>query len=188
MSMVADSLIATRVTAATKTRFATLAQCQGLSESALLKRLIDGALLMAVVAQPQIPEAVEPVDPVAQSGRISVRLRTDDLSMLRERATARALPTGTYVSYLVRSHLRRLAPLPTVELSALKRSLAEVGAIGRNLNQIARALNQGEAPSGPTRSDALALLRALTGLRDHIKALISANLNSWDVGYEKTNH
>lgn len=186
--MAADALIAARVSSGTKERFATLARCQGLSESALLKRLIEAALLTAAVIQPQISESVEPVDPVARSGKVSVRLRTDDLLLLRERARARSLPTGTYVSYLVRAHLRRVTPLPAQELAALKRSLAEVGAIGRNLNQIARAVNLGEAPNGPTRSDAQALLRALTGLRDHIKALIHANLTNWEVGYEKANH
>lgn len=189
--MVADSLIATRVTASTKERFAALARSQGLSESALLKRFIDAALLTAILILPPAPEVVEivePVEPVPQGGKIAVRLRTDDLLLLRERAKVRQLPTGTYVSYLVRSHLRRLAPLPTVELSALERSLAEVGAIGRNLNQIAHAVNQGQAPSGPSRSDAHALLRALSGLRDAIKALINANLTSWEVGYEKASH
>jgi hypothetical protein len=187
--MVADSLIATRVTSRTKERFAALARSQGLSESALLKRFIDAALLTAAIVQPPPePEVIEEMEPVPHSGKVAVRPRTDDLLLLRERAKVRELPTGTYVSYLVRSHLRRLAPLPTVELSALERSLAEVCAIGRNLNQIARAVNQGEAPSGPSRSDALTLLRAPSGLRDHIKALISANLTSWDVGHEKASH
>ena len=81
-----------------------------------------------------------------------------------------------------------LTPLPTAELVALKRSVAEVSAIGRNLNQIARALNQGERASGPSRADLQALLRALDGLRVHIKALINANLASWRSGYEKANH
>jgi hypothetical protein len=36
-----------------------------------------------------------------------------------------------------------------VELEALKRSVAEVGAIGRNINQIARAVNQQQWPGGP---------------------------------------
>jgi hypothetical protein len=63
-----------------------------------------------------------------------------------------------------------------------------VGAIGRNLNQIARAVNRGETPTGPSRADLQALLRALTGLRDHFKALITANLESWKIGYEKASY
>ena len=98
------------------------------------------------------------------------------------------MPTSTYVSFLVRSHLRTLTPLPTAELVALKRSVAEMSAIGRNINQIARAFNQGERASGPSKADLQALLRALNGLRIHIKELINANLASWRTGYEKTNH
>jgi hypothetical protein len=119
------------------------------------------------------------------SGRISVRLRDDDLVLLRERARARQMPTSTYVSLLVRSHLRALKPLPTAELDALRRSMLEVAAIGRNLSQIARAVNEGQWPHGPNRNDLVAMIRALTDLKDNFKRVISANLNSWDAGSEK---
>lgn len=183
--MAATALISARVTADMKERFAAVARQQEQSESVLLKRLVEAALVTAVVAKPQ---AIEQVEPVAASGKVSVRLRPDDLLLLRERATARAMPTGTYVSLLVRSHLRLLTPLPTAELAVLKRSVAEISAIGRNLNQIARAFNQGDRPGGPSREDLHALLRVLDGSRVDIKALINANLASWRSGYEKTNH
>jgi hypothetical protein len=183
--MVADSLITARVTSEMKERFAAAARCQALSESALLKRLVEAALLTATTSQPAVTETVEPV-PI--DGKITVRLRTDDLLLLRERAKARVMPTSTYVSFLIRSHLRALTPLPTSELEALKRSVAEVSAIGRNLNQIARAANQGERPNGPSKADLQALLRALMGLRVHMKVLINVNLASWRSGYEKANH
>jgi len=183
--MIADSLITARVTCEMKERFAAAARCQELSQSALLKRLVEAALLTVTPVQPPVGETVEPV-PV--DGKISVRLRTDDLLMLRERAKARVMPTSTYVSLLIRSHLRALTPLPTPELDALKRSVAEISVIGRNLNQIARAVNQGERPNGPSKADLHSLLRALDGLRVHIKALINANLASWGRGHEKANH
>jgi hypothetical protein len=184
--MIADSLITARVTSEMKERFAAAARCQALSESALLKRLMEAALLTATAFQPAVTETVGPV-PI--DGKITVRLRTDDLLLLRERAKARVMPTSTYVSFLIRSHLRALTPLPTAELDALKRSVAEVGAIGRNLNQIARAVNLGELPGGgPSRADLRALIRALDALRVHIKALINGNLASWGKGHEKANH
>jgi hypothetical protein len=52
---------------------------------------------------------------------------------------------------LVRAHLHSLAPLPKEELLAFKRSIAEVAAVGRHLNLIARALNQGLRSAGPGR-------------------------------------
>lgn len=92
------------------------------------------------------------------------------------------MPTSTYVSLLVRSHLSSRAPLPTAELAALKQSVAEIGAIGRNINQIARAVNQGQWPAGPNKADLRAILQALGAMRDHVKALINVNLASWSGG------
>jgi hypothetical protein len=183
--MTANLLIAARVTPDIKARFAGLAHQQGVTESALLKGLVEAALVPIAGLRPQSPDIVEPVN---ESGRLSIRLRSDDLLLLRERAGGRALPTSTYVSLLIRSHLRAITPLPTAELDALKRSVAEISAIGRNLNQIARAVNQGERPNGPNKADLHALLRALEGLRVHIKGLINANLVSWRTGHEKANH
>jgi hypothetical protein len=84
--MIADSLITARVTTEMKERFAAAARCQALSESALLKRLVGAALLTATTPQSAVTETVEPV-PI--DGKITVRLRTDDLLLLRERANAR---------------------------------------------------------------------------------------------------
>src|SRR5580693_9097443 len=102
--MVADSLITARVTSDMKERFAALARYQALSESALLKRLVEAALVAVSAVEPEVPPNI--VEPVPIDGRISVRLRTDDLRTLRDRAKARMMPTSTYVSLLIRSHLR----------------------------------------------------------------------------------
>jgi hypothetical protein len=184
--MNADALIAARVPADTKQRFAAVARHQGVSESVLLRRLVDAALITAV---PSKEPAVERVESVGVTGKISVCLRPDDFTLVRERAAGRQMPTGTYVAHLVRSHLRNLSPLPTTELKTLKCSIAELGAIGRNLNQIARALNYGEERRpGPDAPYLRTLLKVLTGLRDDTKALITANVLSWQVGYEKKSH
>jgi hypothetical protein len=60
------------------------------------------------------------------------------------------MPAATYVSFVVRSHLRRLAPTPDVELKALKHAIGEIGAIGRNLNQIAHIANHSGLHAPPT--------------------------------------
>jgi hypothetical protein len=73
--------------------------------------------------------------------------------------------------------------LPHLELAVLKRSVAEIGAIGRNINQIARAVNQQQWPSGPDPAALSEMSRVLTVMRAQIKALINANLSSWDSGH-----
>ena len=98
-----------------------------------------------------------------------IRLRPDDQILLRERAAARGMPPATYVSVLTRSHLRSLAPLPAEQLLAFKHAIGELGSIGRNLNQIARAANQGQLVTSPGRDDLTAILRVCGTLRDSLK-------------------
>ena len=180
--MSSNTHLQTWVSRDTKERFAAVAGAQGVSESALLKRLVEVLIGPAVAGDATLTPAMS----VPPSERMSVRLRADDVLLLRERAMARGMPRSTYVSLLVRSHLRRLAPLPDVELKALKHAIGEVSAIGRNLNQIARAVNLGDSAAAVTRADLHALLRACTGLRDAVKALVNRNLDSWEAGYETT--
>ncbi|HEY2662780.1 MAG TPA: plasmid mobilization relaxosome protein MobC [Candidatus Binataceae bacterium] len=162
----------------TKTRFAAVARHQGLSDSALLKRLVDMMLEAG-----NTPDGVVSGARAGRVARFSVRLRPDDQILLRERAAARGMPAATYVSVLTRAHLRALSPLPKEELLALRRVVSELGSIGRNINQIARSANQAGRVSGPSREDLRAILRVCEGLRDHFKALLSANIRSWEQGY-----
>ena len=164
----------------TKERFAAVSRHQGLSESAMLKRLVD--LMLQTAAAAEIPAIPAP----RRSGgvsRLTVRLRSDDWVLLRERAAARGMPPATYVSVLTRAHLRGLAPLPKEELLALRRAVSELGSIGRNLNQIARVANQGERIGGLGREELKAMLKVCGGLRDHVKELLSANIRSWEQGH-----
>jgi hypothetical protein len=170
--------LTTWVNRETKTRFTAVARHQGVSDSALLKRLIDTML--------QAGNAAEGVATDGRAGRVSrfsIRLRPDDQILLRARAAARGMPAATYVSVLTRTHLRALSPLPKEELLALRRTVSELGRIGRNLNQIAQAANQGERANGPSREDLRAILKVCVGLRDHVKGLLSANIKSWEQGY-----
>jgi len=84
---------------------------------------------------------------------------------------------------LLRAHLRAVTPLPDRELAELRLAVGELGMIGRNLNQIARVANQTGQVTGPTPTDLRALLRALEGLRDHVKGLMLANAKSWESGH-----
>jgi hypothetical protein len=89
------------------------------------------------------------------------------------------LASATYVAVLVRSHLSGATPLPRAEYLALRQSILELTAIGRNLNQIARAINQGGHSALPGRTEVSAMLRVAEGLRDHFKELLKANAASW---------
>jgi hypothetical protein len=95
------------------------------------------------------------------------------------------MPAATYVSVLVRAHLRSLTPLPKDELLALKRSIAELAAIGRNINQIVKIANEGGGFPGSVREELRAMLRICEALRENTKALLKANLRSWSAGHSE---
>lgn len=161
-------------------RFAAIANHEGMSESALLRRMI---LLMLHSTKPQAESAMRLSRRSTRETRITLRLRLDDQQLLKERASARGMPAATYVSVLVRSHLRSLAPLPKEELLTLRRTVSELGRIGRNLNQIARAANQLQKVTALQQDDLRAIFRLCEGLRDHVKSLLKANIASWEIGY-----
>jgi hypothetical protein len=183
--MAADAFIQCRVTSETKALIRALAGQQQITESALVKRLLEVMLHSAATLGISNPG---PVGRAGGDARLYLRLDPNDRLLLRERAASRGMPAATYASVLIRSHLRNMAPLPKEELLALKRSVAELGAIGRNLNQIARVANQGGRIAPVGLDQVRAMLKISEGLRDHVKALLRANERSWSNGYAEASH
>ncbi len=110
--MAASPCIQCRVDPQIKLRLQAIAVQQGLTESAVLKRLVIGAVGRA----PASDAAVLTVEPIGPRARVYVRLRPDDHALLRARAGGRGLASATYVSMLVRTHLRK-APLSPIASS-----------------------------------------------------------------------
>lgn len=180
--MVASEFIKVRVTPDVKLRIAAAAAREHLSDSAWLRRLI----LAQLEGLEAIGESFSPDSIVEASGktkdRVHIRLRSEDCLLLRARAEARGMRPATYVSVLTRSHLRCLAPLPRDELLALRRSIGELAALGRNINQIAKVANEGGGLPRSAREEFQAMLRICEALRDNTKMLLKANLVSWQCG------
>src|SRR5579864_8755727 len=148
--MAAPPFVAARVTPEMKMLLRALAEREQITESALVRQLLE--VMLRRSAAEGFPK-LETLERRSLDVRLSISLAPEDRMLLFERATARGMRSATYVSVLVRSHLRNLTPLPKEERAALKRSVAELGAIGRNLNQMARVANQGGKPNGPGRED-----------------------------------
>jgi hypothetical protein len=189
----ATEILRTRVTPETKTRVAEVTQGRLLTESIWLRQLIlrelrsvdsEGRLgrhgnAPVTIARGRCSKRRTP------SSGLYVRLRQDDRLLLHERAAARGMASATYASVLVRAHLRSLTPLPKDELNAFKRAVSELGGVGRNLNQIARAANQGVRVS-VGNDEFRAILKICEALRDHTKSLIKANAASWASGHAES--
>jgi len=170
-----------RISREAKARLQAIARERGVTESGLLKKLVDVALLQTTSAH-----VAEPVAAVSRNVRVFVRLRPEDQVLLRERAAGRGMAAATYASIVLRTHLRGVARIPDREFAELKRAVAEVGAIGRNLNQIARVANETRRMNGPSTQDLQAVLRACTALRDWVKELLHANTVSWETSHAET--
>jgi len=182
-AMRSTKLITARVPPETKAKFQALAESYCLNESCFMRSLIDRAV--DVVREPGA-EPLRTIQDESRAERLYVRLYPDDRLLLAERAASRGMPAATYLAVLARSHLRNLAPLPETERQAFERGVAELSAIGRNLNQIARHLNQGGVLAGPRREDLALFIKICTAALGHLKATLKANKKSWEAGYEST--
>jgi hypothetical protein len=170
------ALIACRVTLETKDRVRRLAEREGITESTLVKQLLDVVLRTTGLEEQATPVLAEKVH---RDTRLYVRLEPEDWRLLKARSQGRGMASATYASLLLRSHLRGGAPLPKAEYLALTHLVAELTAVGRNLNQIARAINQGGRPAMPGRAEVATMLKIAEALRDHVRALLRANERSW---------
>lgn len=192
--MSCTEILRARVSPETRRQVKAIADSELLSEGVWLKRLVlrelracnrpngDGTEVDG--AQGKRPSR-EPRRSGGCGKPMLVRLRNEDRLLLDARAEARGMRPATYASVLLRSHLRRLAPLPKDELLALKRSIGELAAIGRNINQIAKAANEGGRPPSSAREEFRAMLKICEALRDNTKALLKANVTSWHTGYDE---
>ena len=192
--MAATEFIKARLPLELKERVKALSEQRLLSESAWLKNLIvrelQGTADYLVVDSVAIRASASRTDSRGRreassfgSGRVYLRLRKDDERLLHARAAARGMRPATYIAVLTRAHLHSLAPLPKDELLALRRTIAELAAIGRNINQIAKAANDGGRVPGSAREEFRAMLNVCEALRDNTKELLKANLASWESGY-----
>jgi len=183
--MAADSFVQCRVSAATKELLHAAADRQQLTESALVKRMIE--MILHTAALPEVTNSSSSCRPT-RATRLYVRLSSGDSALLRERAAARFVPSATYASNLIRAHVRGISPLLKDELQALRRSMAALRSIGNNLNQIARVSHQSGHAIGPSREDLRAVIKVCEGLRDHVHGLVRANVMSWQSGDAPAHH
>lgn len=171
--------IGTRVPADTKRRVQEAARQRYLTDSIWLRQVIELNL------QGTAPAPKDVCKPAREIGgkKVTFRLLPGDALLLQERATARGTAPATYISILVRAHLRQLTPLPKDELRAFREQVRELRAIGRNVNQIARILERKEVKDASVRDDLRSFLKLATAMREATRALLKANSKSWEAGH-----
>ncbi|MDO8336483.1 MAG: plasmid mobilization relaxosome protein MobC [Candidatus Saccharibacteria bacterium] len=98
------------------------------------------------------------------------------------RSKAIGMKTSPYIAAVLQAQTLRKPMLRHNELQALVMSQRELSAIGRNLNQIARALNDKFTESDRLKLELLLELKAKIEIqKDAISAVLRASLRSWGV-------
>ena len=86
----------------------------------------------------------------------------------------------TYAAALIRAHVRANPPMPLGELARLERSLAQISAIGRRLNQIAGAVSERQGVDPELRVELAAVVPAVEELRQTLREVVKVNRISWE--------
>ena len=164
-----------RVDASIKERLQQRAAANGLSESEQLRALVL-AFLDGAPASGTVPVESEN----AELERITVRLPAFLLESAKGRATALGMAPSRWIAALVQANLMKEPVTTETETEALQRCTYELSAIGRNLNQIARALNQAPHETERVKLDTLKVLgESIARTRESIRALVRASRNVW---------
>lgn len=169
-------VLKTLVEPGTKARFRSMAKARGLSESELLR-----AVILAVTGEDDdTDQPIEPDAEKADTTRMTVRMPRFLMEAAAARGKVKGMAPSRWVAALVQSNLTRQPVMTDDELAGLLAANRELAAVGRNINQIARALNEAFHETERVKIERLAQLRdAIVKQRAAMRALVRASQNSW---------
>lgn len=168
---------------ATKEAFNHLARNQGNSESGLLGLLVKKVLSINSPALAEAEADPEPADTDTMEDRVTVRFLPDEWRDLVDRARGRGVKRSAYLRNLFRSHVTQAPVFTDAEIDVLREANHQLASLGRNINQIAKALNTSLDDSDTAKAFEYEEMKVLIDShRETVKALIRANLRSWGPG------
>lgn len=170
---VLKTLVDTRIKAAFKAQ----AQAAVLSESDLLRIVVIDALGKAGRTPPAVIANAED----AETDRLTVRMPAFLLKTVRKRAKAKGgMSASRWIASLVQSNIMSDPVMSDTEIEALRASNRELAALGRNLNQIARALNDNFTETDRLKLELLnIILESIKDNRAATRTLVRASQKAW---------
>jgi hypothetical protein len=123
-----------------------------------------------------------PADIGAPRQRIEIRLTPNEFVALRDVADATGFSVNRWLVAMVRAQLASEPQFGQHELAVLAASNSQLAAIGRNLNQIARALNAHELVEAYRLKVLETLKTEVDTHLDAVNRIIRANLDRWNRG------
>jgi len=180
-------IVKTRLKDPMHARFVAEMEKRKLSESELLRLALTHFFEGTASNSEKVPASeeisatlIEPAPELAGLERTTIWMPAFLMNAVRERAAAKGTTFSRWISALVQSNLMRYPVLMEAELQAVEASTRELAAIGRNINQIARVLNESFFQTERVRIDKLAELSAqISKTREAIATLVRASRNVW---------
>lgn len=165
----------TRLSEEDKRAWVAFCKQAGIKESQMLRQMI---LKVSRGTDSPPPEA-DKDEP--KTSKVTVRLSKRERQQILDRVAQEGFSNPTqWATALVRSALHREPVLTASEISALRASNRELAAIGRNLNQVARALNIEFRDSDKLKQDDIEKLAdRIEQHKDLVAGLLSRNMNRW---------
>lgn len=157
-----------------KERWVLFCKSKNTKSSTMLKMMID-----RVMGNTKLP--INSVDLGAKRLKLDIRLNEEYAPLLDERAAAEGFPSRqSWATTYLLSQLKKEPVLTDKEIQELRASNRQLSAIGRNINQIAKALNM-EKDSDQEINENL-LKSIFNDIQEHkslVVALVDRSQNKW---------
>ncbi|QKZ07844.1 plasmid mobilization relaxosome protein MobC [Pseudomonas eucalypticola] len=172
-------MLSARVEADTKSLFDQRAASLNMTTAALLEKLVEAYLQKA---PPEPPPLVTLSDPAKGKAKawVDVPLAPSEGKALDELAGAMGWPRSKYLAQLFRVHLSAEPRFSEKEMLELRQVTMQLAALGRNVNQVARALNVSLDNANQAHAVQWEVMhRVIDVHRKYVKALVKGNLDYW---------
>ena len=175
-------MLRARVDEDLKSLFLQKAEVLNLSESELLSKIVLEFFAHAK-NKDEVEDVLRAVQADAENAEIekmTIRLPRFLVDAAKEKAKAKGMATSRWIAALVQSSLMQKPVMVDQELNELRTNIRELNAIGRNINQMARALNESKNNTDKVKLDNLDLLRNYLDRNiASVRGLVRASQQAW---------
>ena len=133
------AILHVRLTPEAKSRLSEFATHEGLTESDVIRRMLEGELTRLGSDNPVKASVLGRDDYRRRKITLTVPVFIADLAL--ERALHKGMSLSRWIASLIQSHVYQPPVLTTQELKVLNESNRQIRAIGVNINQIAKSFN-----------------------------------------------
>ena len=168
--------ITVRLSDETDQQWRAFCQSRGEGHSATLRKVIESALRNT----PERSRTVGP-DDGWQMVRVCTQLTESERESIRTRTRYHGISRSRWMANVIRAALTREPQFCQDEIEALDRSTFQLAAIGRNLNQIARRLNEGQTHQTLEVEQVSDLREAIESHVEQVNLLVRACTERWAI-------